>query len=163
MKIIVTKPKNTPKEIIQAYKVMLYHHSTIYLGEIEKRIKRAHLLSFAIVDDQVVSSRAIKHPPIQYLARILHQARINPLLLPYFLHEIGWSVTLPEFRRQGLSSTLLDCLLCHYHGPIFATNRIGNTSPQNILRRFGFKPVGQLFQGNQEQIIINFKHNGGNL
>jgi RimJ/RimL family protein N-acetyltransferase len=126
----------------------------------DRRIKEAHLLSFILEEEKVVAIRAIKKPLFPYIARIIHDAHISPLLLPFFTHEIGWSVTLPEYRNRGYSSMLLELLLSHYKGPAFTTNRINNIAARRILEKFGFKQIGQKFHGLQEPIVINFRPGG---
>lgn len=153
MKIIVKKPEELDSSYLEIFKSIVCKHSKIYLEGLQDRIERAALLSLVVKDETIVAVRAIKKPDRGYVRDVFTKGDI---LHHYsqFKYETGWSVTLPEYRCQGLSGMLLKELLQNINGNVYSTTMVSNIAPQKILTKNGFVRSGVDFAGCEEPLCV---------
>ena len=162
MKIIVTKPEELDTSYLEIFESVVCKHSKIYLEGLRDRIQKAALLSLIIKDENVVAVRAIKKPERAYVHELFMKGDISQYHYSQFKYETGWSVTLPEYRCQGLSGILLKRLLQDINGNVYSTTRVSNIAPQKILTKNGFIRAGREFAGIEEPLCVwlYFKYGG---
>lgn len=153
MKIVVQKPEEIEPKLKNVYYEMVCKNLRINLDALEDRIEEAALLSFCIKEGNIIAIRAIKKPSALYIREIFSRAGLLNFYHS-FKYESGWSVTLPEYRCQGLSFLLLKKLLSSINDNVYATIRLSNIPPQKLLTKIGFVRSGNEFNGREEPIIL---------
>lgn len=153
MKIIVTKPEELDTGHLEIFESLVCKYSKIYLEGLRERIENAVLLSLIIKDESILAVRAIKKPSRSYVRELFIKGNI-PHHYSQFKYETGWSVTLPEYRCQGLSGMLLKRLLQDINGNVYSTTRVSNIAPQKILTKYGFVRAGKECAGIEEPLCI---------
>ena len=153
MRIIVKKPEELDQTHLEIFEKLVCNHSKIYLEGLRDRIESAALLSLVVKDENIVAVRAIKRPNRAYVREIFMKGKLS-YHYSQFRYETGWSVTLPEYRCQGLSGMLLKELLQAINGNVYSTTRVGNIAPQKILTKNGFVRSGVEFAGCEEPLCV---------
>jgi predicted GNAT family N-acyltransferase len=121
------------------------------------RIKNCELLAFCYFEDELVGVSSIKKPNVNYVEDIIYKTRIdrNPAELKF---EIGYSVTEPKVRQNGISRELKKYLLEKMksrNGIIFSTTAI--KSSQNFLEENGFEKKGNAYDGENDKGITYYE------
>ena len=121
---------------------------------IESGISRAKLISFATVDNKIVSVAVIKTPLNTYRDRVFSKAGMTDLASKYDA-EVGYSYTDPSYRTGGsiTFATHLQ-LFSKYNGPLFATVRSDNRAPLMLLQRDGFTKLGEPYNSDRGAYTI---------
>ena len=153
MKIIISRPEEVDTIHLDHFEKLVCKHSKIHLDGLRDRIEEAELLSLAIKDEEIIAIRAIKRPGRCYVREIFMKGNLLHFY-SQFRYETGWSVTLPEFRCQGLSGMLLKKLLKMVDNNVYSTTRISNIAPQKVLTNNGFVRYGQDFAGREEPLCV---------
>jgi hypothetical protein len=141
----------TKQELHDFYSLVLTGSEVTSVG-LMNRIKEAKLLAMYYDSDKVVSVRAIKTPNISYKENIFAKAGVEELSMKYH-YESGWSYTLPEYRKSGLSTILYKELLKR-ESHVYATTRTDNPAIIKILQdKLNFIKIGQPYRGNGNYTI----------
>jgi GNAT superfamily N-acetyltransferase len=150
-KILIKSPaKLTKSELKQIYQLITTGGEVSSLGLLE-RMKEAKLFAFYVLNNKIISVRALKVPLTSYRTRIFASAGV-PTLASNYDYEGGWSYTLPEYRNKGLSAQLYRKLL-ENESNIYTTTRVSNKSIIRVLEKLGFKRIGKTYPGRDNQQI----------
>ncbi|WP_316778818.1 hypothetical protein [Pedobacter antarcticus] len=138
-------------------------HSLVQIGgkvplkNLPTRIQSCVLLAFCYLNKKPIGISAIKKPSRTYKEKIILKAGIDriPNALDF---EIGYSVTLSDFRKKGISSMLKTMLLedmQQVKGTIFSTTAI--ESSKHFLKTNGFIKLGKPYDGEYDKGICYYE------
>lgn len=157
VKIEIKQPSNCSEKEISDFSEKAKKGGKVKSEGLVNRIKNCELLAFCYYKEILVGISAIKKPNPKYIKDIIYKAKINRTVedLPF---EIGYSYTIPDFRRNGISRELKKELLKEMEtrkGIIFSTTAI--KSSQNFLEEHGFKKVGEPYDGKNDKGITYYE------
>lgn len=150
MKITVSKPKELTTKELNQVKELIILGGQVSKNNLESRILNCELIGRCFADDKLIGVSAIKRPLKSYIDKILNKAKIHKDKNPSF--ELGYSVTLKDFRGKGVNRKINDELLDNSKGiSIFATT--DNSSMRKYLVSKGFVKVGESYKGKFNETI----------
>ncbi|MCD6017710.1 MAG: hypothetical protein K0S53_831 [Bacteroidetes bacterium] len=149
---IKTPSECTDKELKEFYEIVLKGGKVQKEG-LENRIRKCKYLGFCMDDEHPVGTSAIKQPSENYINTVIkdHLINRNASELKF---EMGYSCTIPEYRKRGISSELKTLLLNKMSGEkgiIYCTTAI--LSSQHFLDDHGFTNVGVDYDGKNDKNI----------
>jgi len=103
---------------------------------LENRVRRCHLIAFAIGNEGVVSTAAIKNPENGYVESISLKSGHK---LPRGVRELGYVATQAGSRGRGLARKICRNLVESYGEELFATTT--EEAMERILSALGFDAV----------------------
>ncbi len=153
-KIIVKEPLQCTESEIDKFHELVLKGRKVDPNGLLNRIRNCEFLAFCYLKDNIIGISAIKKPSDTYIERVINSTKIQrqPQELNF---EIGYSFTEPDFRRNGISKTLKECLLNAMKsrsGIIFSTTAI--KSSQTFLIEQGFEQKGEAYDGDNDKGIM---------
>jgi ribosomal protein S18 acetylase RimI-like enzyme len=132
---------------LESFKEMVVEAGQVCEAGLERRIEHAHLLTFQYDESKLVAVAGLKHPEDNYRRRVFRNAGVSELADNYGA-ELGWVVTLEEYRGQHIGSRLVQNLLERTESRgVFATTKTDNRQMQAILIKNGFRECGEPYEG----------------
>jgi len=154
MQIIIKSPKECNETELLNFYNLLQTTGQVSNNNLINRIKNAELLGFSFIENNLAGITALKNPKPEYKEKIFLKAGIAELANKY-LYELGYAVTLPEYRNQGIALKLAEELLKHSNNQnVYAAIKTTNLQPQNILTQVNFKKIGKPYQSKSEVFQI---------
>uniref|UniRef100_A0A6M3K7J7 Putative acetyltransferase n=1 Tax=viral metagenome TaxID=1070528 RepID=A0A6M3K7J7_9ZZZZ len=151
---VIKSPKECTKEELDSFYKLVIKGGQVITGGLRRSINNAYLLAFYYDGDKLVSIRGVKRPNRGYVEYVFDNAGV-PELANKYKYETGWAFTIPSHRRKGIGSFAYTKMLEKSKGvKIFATTREGNVAPQKILKKNGFKRLGEPYEGITEDNVL---------
>lgn len=150
---LVKKPSECTDSNIAIFFELLSKGGKVSINGLLDRIKSCELLTFCLYEDKTVGISAIKKPLESYVRKVINKTKLSRNV-EELKYEIGYSVTIESFRRQGISSELKRRLIAEMgtkEGILFCTTAI--ESSQNFLIQNGFTNIGQAYDGDNDAAI----------
>jgi GNAT superfamily N-acetyltransferase len=119
------------------------------------------LLYFYPNSEDIQGIAALKTPHPDYKQRIFQQAGAldQAVLYPF---ELGWIVSLPAYRGQGIGKKL-SAIVCEENAVnLFATSRIDNFAMIKILQDLGFSQLGHSYSSIRAEYQLSLYVRSGN-
>ena len=120
-------------------------------------LRNCQIIGVAKSNDTIVSVGALKNPNESYRQDVLTKAGIPEKDWGNYVYEYGYAITDEEYRRRGLSTTILAQLLNASN--VFATVRSKNSAERKILGKYNFVAVGKTYDSSDRtDKIVLYKH-----
>lgn len=108
---------------------------------INRNLREAHAIAFARKDGEPIAVAIVKNPHASYRDKVFTAAGVSELA-PQFNLELGYVMTNPAFRGQGVSTKLMALIQQNVRSPMFSTTRQNNSIMNQMLQAGGFKQTG---------------------
>jgi|SRR5690606_7494044 len=157
MKIVIDKPSNIDKHLLNQLIDLVDNGGQVQRNYIERGIETADLIALYVLNGVILSSATLKNPLKSYKERVFELAQVDKLNIDT-LQELGYIITNPEYEGQKLCQHLLtEFLKIIGEKQMFATTR--KPSMVHILSKFGFEKIGHTYQVDLELLVFNLKDN----
>ena len=168
MELAVVKPKELTQKDIQDMITLIAEFGEVVFSYLEKNFPKARSIGYIKIDGRIVSVAALKTVEKEYIDDVYGRAGL-PAPRKH-LYEYGYAATNRDFQGRGFSSAILKQLLNSLpEGQrIYATVRSENKKEIHILKKHGFKEIGELnskrgdyklklFEYEREDICFSFR------
>lgn len=149
MKIIVEKPNNIDKGILDQFVDLVDSGEQVQKKFIVRGVNRAELIALFIDSDEVIAAAALKNPLPSYRNGVFKLAGVENEDVNTFTKELGYIVTKPKYEGRKYCQKALLALFDNIGDTrMFATTR--KPSMAYILRKFGFEKLGNTYKSDLE-------------
>jgi RimJ/RimL family protein N-acetyltransferase len=150
VQVIKIKPPSecTDKEI-QSFFNLVKKGGEVNINTLEAGIRRACLLAFCYVNQELAGVAALKNAYQGYQNNVFERAG-EPKLAEKFQSEIGYIYTGEKYRGRHICPNLMQHLMDNSVDKIFSTVRMRNKNMIKIIRKLGFRQIGHRFVGKQQ-------------
>ncbi len=148
---VIRKPAScTSLELDEFYRVVVEGDQVVPAG-LRQRISDARLLAFHYRGTLLAAVAALKSSGEGYKNKVFREAGVT-CESHKFHTELGWAITLKEYREKGICTRLIKKLFRRIDGErVFATTRHDNAAMQRILAKCGFQRMGRNFEGKLQE------------
>ena len=119
------------------------------------------LLYFYPNSEDIQGIAALKIPHPDYKLRIFQQAGQADQAERY-RYELGWIVSLPAYRGQGIGKKLSTIICTENEVDLFATSRVDNFAMIKILLDLGFIQLGHSYASIRAEYRLSLYVRSGN-
>lgn len=119
---------------------------------LQKQISRTRYIAVYIDGGAIKACAAIKRPQKKYLEKVFTKTDQLPILGRYYF-ELGYCVTLPDYRGKGIGESLvrqLELKMSAYN--LWATTH--TEAMKHIFKKRGWTGMGQYLSDNNEKIEL---------
>jgi RimJ/RimL family protein N-acetyltransferase len=148
-KIKIKTPSECTNEEIQSFFNLVKKGGEVNINTLEAGIRRARLLAFCYVNQELAGIAALKNADQGYQNNVFERAG-EPKLAEKFQSEIGYIYTEEKYRGRHICPILVQHLMNDSAYKIFSTVRMRNKRMIKIIRKLGFHQVGHRFVGKQQ-------------
>jgi RimJ/RimL family protein N-acetyltransferase len=145
VEVFIEKPNNISKDHFDKIVDLVISGGEVSEAFIQIGLMRAKLISYVMVDGEIVSTASIKVPNDSYKKRVFDFAGISDDID----YEFGYNVTRVDMRRKGYATMLMKKLFSKITIPLFATVNLNNYMSIELLERNGFVKVGKPFSSSR--------------
>ena len=146
MSDIFKAPYQCTQEELGAFYQLLTVGNEVERQSAQQGIDGSKLLAFHYQGKTLAGIAAVKQPLQNYKTSIFQKSKAKEQAKAYDL-ELGYAVTLEEFRGMGICSYLVSQLVNLCQNNMYATTRTANTTMQKILKNNGFQKLGSPYRG----------------
>jgi predicted GNAT family N-acyltransferase len=153
MDIIIDKPENIKSDILGQILLLVEEGSQISASSrtLRSRLLAAELIGFIIDKNVVLTTATLKNPSKNYKRNVFKEAKVSSLDIIYN-KELGYIATRSSREGEKLCQILLQEFIPKINTQkIFATSR--KASIIHILKKFGFKQIGEKYKTDLSLII----------
>jgi GNAT superfamily N-acetyltransferase len=146
MNEILLKPVECSKiDLIKFHNLLVKNRDIKRLG-LKKRLLQSIVLLFHYEKNDLAGIGAIKKPGFGYINKIYKLANIDKTIYE-LKYEIGYLYIIDKYRKKGISKDITLSLIEYSNNDLFAVIRADNIIAENNLVKFGFKKIGNDYQG----------------
>lgn len=141
-KVVAVRPSSLSPQQLDAIGNFISQGGEVSAPNALAGVKRAELLGYATNEQgNIIAVSVLKTPLDSYKTKVFTAAGY-PNLAQQYQYEKGYSYTDPNYRRQGLNSSIW-AKLSQHGGKLFATTRSDNIASKNNLSAQGFTQLGE--------------------
>ncbi len=147
----IIKPEDCSETEIQAFYDLVKSGNQVALINLEVKIRRAKVLAFAYIDDQLAGVASLKNQKQSYITKTFLKAKV-PFKAKAYKTEMGYAVTAPDYRRMGISTKLIiELFKSTEETSFYATTK--NDGMRDLLEGLKFEKLGSSFLNDNEEIL----------
>jgi predicted GNAT family N-acyltransferase len=153
--INIIAPKDCSKEQLDLFLSTVLNGGQINTSEelLIKSINNCLLLAFYEIENKIAGISAVKIPRAKYKKNVFEKAKVSADE-KQFEFEIGYVVTIPEFRGRGVSSILIKELIKRNPSATYFATTKSEFMP-NIFKKVNFVKYGEsYFNASHEKLDL---------
>ena len=111
---------------------------------VNRNLREGHAIAFARHNGEPIAVAIVKNPHASYRNKVFTAAGVAEIEQQY-PYELGYFMTDPAYRGQGVSTNLMNLINQNVAGHIYSTTRESNTVMNHMLQTAGFKQAGSAY------------------
>lgn len=134
----IDSPRNISRDTIYSLADLIAQGGEVGMDLVQRNLENSPAIAWVESDNEPVAVGVLKNPVNSYKQKVFQSAGKPELANRYNL-ELGYIYVDPDFRNQGLASSIVDALA---RENIYATTRENNPKMISILKTAGFRQAG---------------------